>query len=155
MNRPSTSTAARAILLGLAVGSRSTLGVAAPLWARARARGSTPARYAVALAVSGEITADKLPIAPSRLAGPGAAVRVLAGGLGGALLARGFGQPVPATAGISGAAALLGAAAGVRWRALWGTGRAAWMGAVLEDAAAIGMARASCAGWPETRPARG
>lgn len=151
MKAPTASTTARAILLGLAAGSRSTLG-AAPLWAGARARGSVPVRRAVALAVTGELAADKLPNAPSRLAGPGTAVRVLAGGLGGALLARGLGQPVLATAGVAAAAAPLGAVIGVRWRGLWGTGRGAWVGAVLEDAAAIGLARAACSGWPENRP---
>lgn len=146
------STTARALLLGLAAGSRSALGAAAPLWAGAKARGSVPVRCAVALAVTGELAADKHPNVPSRLAGPGAAIRVLAGGLGGALLARGLGQPVLATAGIAAAAAPLGAVVGARWRAVWGTGRGAWVGAVLEDAAAIGLARAACSGWPEARP---
>lgn len=154
MNRPSTPTTVRAILLGLAAGSRSTLGAAAPLWAGATTRGSAPVRCAVALAVSGELAADKLPNVPSRLSGPGAAIRVLAGGLGGALLARGLGEPVPAAAGIAAAAAPVGAVAGVRWRALWGTGRAAWVGAVLEDVAAIGLARASCARWSRDLPER-
>ncbi|GAA1107736.1 hypothetical protein [Nocardiopsis metallicus] len=158
MTAPTDLTAAtvtRAVLLGLAAGSRSTLGAAGPLLAGARSRGSRPAQYAIALAVTGELATDKLPCAPSRLAGPGKAVRVLAGGLGGALLARGLGQPVLATAGIAAAAAPVGAAAGVRWRSLWGTGRGAWVGAVVEDAVAIGLARAACAGWPGTRPGRG
>jgi uncharacterized membrane protein len=155
MNTPTASTTARALLLGLAAGSRSTLGAAAPLWAGARARGSVPVRCAVALAVAGELAADKHPKAPSRLRGPGGAARVVAGGLGGALLARGLGQPVLATAGIAAAAAPLGAVAGVRWRSLWGAGRGAWVGAVLEDAVAIGLARVSCSGWPRTGPERG
>lgn len=152
MTAPTASTTARAILLGLAAGSRSSLGAAAPLWAVARSRGSVPLRCAIALAVTGELAADKHPNVPSRLSGPGATSRVLAGGLGGALLARGLGQPVLATAGIAAAAAPLGAVIGVRWRALWGTGSWAWAGAVLEDAAAIGLARAACSGWPETNP---
>ncbi|MGW5877587.1 hypothetical protein ACWFMI_13695 [Nocardiopsis terrae] len=151
MRVPTASTTVRAILLGLAAGSRSTLGAAAPLWAGARARGSVSGRCSVALAVIGELAVDKLPWAPSRLEGPGTAVRVLAGGLGGALLARGLGRPVLATAGIAAAAAPLGAAAGLRWRSWWGTGRGAWAGAALEDAAAVGLARAACSGWPRAR----
>ena len=135
------STVTRAVALGLAAGSRGTLGPCAPLWARARAEGHAKARRLSMVTIAGELAADKTPGIPSRTAGPMITLRALSGAAGGALLARELGSPVALTAGIAAAAAPVGAMAGVRWRARWGTHRSPWVGALLEDAVALTLAR--------------
>ncbi|WDZ88587.1 hypothetical protein [Nocardiopsis sp. HUAS JQ3] len=145
------SGAGRALLLGLAAGSRSTLG-GAPLWHSA----GTGKRALMALAALGEFSGDKLPGIPSRTAAPSLTARVVSAGTGGALLARGAGaSPVLATV-LAAAAAPVGTLAGVGWRRYWsGTGRPAWIGGVVEDACALALARTACRGLPADGSARG
>lgn len=132
------STAVRAAALGLAAGSRSSLGPCAPSWARAGAREGKCRQCSTALAVAGELALDKMPGVPSRTSGPVLALRVLSGAMGGGLLARGLGERVVPAAAIAALAAPVSAAAGVGWRAGW-TGPP-HVDAVLEDAAALALA---------------
>ncbi|NKY99554.1 hypothetical protein [Nocardiopsis alborubida] len=136
------SGAARALLLGLAAGSRSTLG-GAPLWHSA-GKGK---RVLLALAALGEFSGDKIPGIPSRTATPSLTARVVSAGTGGALLARGAGaSPVLAVV-LAAAAAPVGTLAGVGWRQYWSaTGRPAWIGGAVEDACALALACAACRG---------
>lgn len=134
----------RAVLLGVAAGSRASLGVGAPVL-RAGARG--PVRAGTLLTVAGELVGDKLPQTPSRLDPPGPQSRLLSGGLGGAALARGAGRGpggvlLAVAAGVAGAAA--GTWGGAAWRA-WSAGRRPdWQGALVEDATAITLAALAC-----------
>lgn len=146
MRPPFPSTVVRAVALGLAAGARGTLGPIPPLWARARAEGRTKARRLAMAAVAGELAVDKVPGIPGRTDGPGTALRALSGAAGGALLARELEGPVALTSGIAAAVAPMGAKAGVRWRARWSTHRSPWVGAVLEDAVALTLARVAVSG---------
>lgn len=138
----------RALALGVAAGSRSSLAVAAPTLAPPPGPGApsprgAAARTAALLAVAGEIAGDKRPEAPSRLAGPGAALRVTAGAVGAVQLARrratGAAPAVAAAlAGAAGAAA--GAYGGAAWRGLAVGRRPDWPGAVAEDVVALSLA---------------
>ncbi|MFD6952850.1 hypothetical protein A6A08_24585 [Nocardiopsis sp. TSRI0078] len=135
----------RTAALGLATGSRGTLG-SAPLWAA-----SGPGkRVSMALVVLGEFSGDKIPGIPSRLAGPSLVARIAGAGTGGALLARSLGGSAALGAVVAAAAAPVGAAAGVGWRRYWnGTGRPGWIGGVLEDVCAVALAGAACRGVSE------
>ena len=133
----------RAALLGLATGSRSTLGIAA--LAASADRVHPVLRGAVLLASAGELTGDKLPQTPSRTEAPGLAARVVLGAVSAALLARRGGSSaariaVAATAGSAGA--VVGTYAGARWRAVAADrfGRDL-PGAIAEDLAAVTLAR--------------
>ncbi|GHD15693.1 hypothetical protein GCM10007147_03350 [Nocardiopsis kunsanensis] len=134
MIRP--STAVRAAVLGLATGSRSSLGPCAPLWSRAHGRKGL--LCSTVLAVAGELAMDKVPGMPGRTTGPVLALRVLSGAVGGGLLARGLGERVVPTAVIAALAVPASAAAGVGWRAGWSG--PAHVDAVLEDTAALTLA---------------
>jgi uncharacterized membrane protein len=139
----------RSLLLGLAAGARSTLGLFGPVAAGAvRPPGSpgaaTAARAGGALGILGELVGDKLPAAPDRTAGIGTLVRALAGAAGGFQL-RGTGGsgPLPgwaaAAAGAAGGAA--GTWAGYGWRRLVASrGLPDWPAALAEDAVALTLA---------------
>ena len=134
--------AARAALLGVATGCRTSLGVAAPLLG-APAGGSGPrtaGRVGLALGVVGELVGDLLPATPSRLAFPGPQARAVAAGVGGALLARRAGVTVllPAAAAVAASAAgTWGGAAWRRWAARHGPD---WPAALAEDLVALALA---------------
>ena len=147
--------AARALLLGAATGSRSSLGLGAPVLAdwRARRKAGTGswARASGAVAalsgVVGELVGDKLPSAPSRLEPPSPQIRAGSGATGSVLLSRhASANPlVPALAGALGAAA--GTYAGAAWRG-WAVDRVPdWQAAVVEDVVALLLARAAVRGW--------
>ncbi|ARU52099.1 hypothetical protein CBR64_12070 [Cellulosimicrobium cellulans] len=148
-----TTLLARALALGVAAGSRSSLGVAAPVlggWVGGRARGSGDGpgalgvlvRGTAAAGVAGELVGDKLPQTPSRLDPPGPVFRLASGALGGVLLARRRTGPVgvvaAAVAGAAGAA--VGTWGGAAWRRLAVGSRPDWPGAVAEDAVALTLA---------------
>ena len=141
-------------LAGAATGSRSMTGLAgltlsAPPGAAAQPDRTLDRPWVKAtsvLAAAGEIAADQLPAAPSRLAPPGLASRVAAAAATGVIVAR----RGPGSAGVAEVAACVTAATGtavatawlgVKWRA-WASARFGrdWIGASLEDAAAIGTA---------------
>jgi uncharacterized membrane protein len=141
---------ARAGLIGAASGSRGMLGVAAlAVSAGRRTPGAPITTAALVVAAVGELVADKLPNIPSRLTPPIFAGRLVSGALGGAILCyRQQRDPVAVTA-----AAVVGAAAGaaaawggVNWRRFaTSTFGGDLPGALVEDAAAIGLARAAVA----------
>ncbi|MBO1752557.1 hypothetical protein J4G33_12160 [Actinotalea sp. BY-33] len=112
----------RSTVLGLAVGGRSSLGVAVPVLAATRGRrGVGPAllRGSVRLAVLGELVGDKMPGIPSRTDAPVLGARVASGALGGLGLALSEGRSAAKAvlASVAGAAgAWAGSYAGVEWR---------------------------------------
>jgi uncharacterized membrane protein len=145
----------RSAALGAAAGSRSTLGVAAPVFTRWQDRSTAPlltrrehalARLPKALllcVVGAEVAGDKLPQTPSRLKPPVLGVRLTSGASGGVALARRAGAlPAgPAVAGLLGAAA--GSFGGFAWRT-WADRRVPdWQAALAEDAAAVLLALAA------------
>lgn len=142
----------RAAALGAATGARSTFGLTALALTIPRRsirntgwiHGPWPGRIAV-LACAGELVGDKLPATPSRLESAPRVARIALGGLSGGLLAHretrsGMHTALGVIAGVTGAAA--GTHLGASWRI-----RAAQRiggdlpGAVVEDAAAIALAR--------------
>jgi uncharacterized membrane protein len=138
----------RSALLGLATGSRSSLGFAGPVLTAPRGSGpgrsSLPGKVATTVAVAVELVADKQPGAPSRLGGAGLPSRLLGGFEGGARLATrsGANGALPATAGV--AAAAVGSVAGAAWRR-WATTRMpALTAALLEDGVAVALAAVAC-----------
>ncbi|MCO7275512.1 hypothetical protein [Cellulosimicrobium cellulans] len=142
-----TALLARALALGVAAGSRSSLGVAAPVlggWVGGDGPGvvGVLVRGTAAAGVAGELVGDKLPQTPSRLDPPGPVFRLASGALGGVLLARRRSGPAgvvaAAVAGAAGAAA--GTWGGAAWRRLAVGSRPDWPGAVAEDAVALTLA---------------
>ncbi|MFC8596933.1 MULTISPECIES: hypothetical protein [unclassified Isoptericola] len=143
----------RALALGLAAGSRATLGVAAPLLGPAPAhrapthglrRPAGALRLVGGLAVAGEIVGDKLPATPSRLDPPGPNVRAGSGAAGGLLLAVRHHATAGSTiaAGLAGAAGgVVGTGAGAAWRAAFA--KRGWPdlpAALAEDVVALTLA---------------
>lgn len=135
--------ACRAVLLGVAAGCRSSLGVAAPLLG-GRAAVSGPRRLVravVALGVVGELVGDLLPVTPSRLRPPGPQVRTATAAVGGALLARRAGVGVLLPAVLAAGASAAGTWGGAAWRR-WAARRGPdWPAALVEDAVALTLAR--------------
>ncbi|WP_432494415.1 hypothetical protein [Kineococcus gypseus] len=130
----------RSALLGVAAGGRSTLGLAGPVLLSSgpgALRGGRPAAALSALALAGEVVADKLPSTPSRLGTGALSGRVASGLLGGAALARRqhARRALPALAGAAGA--LAGSYAGASWRAWAGRRAPDLRGALAEDVAAV------------------
>jgi uncharacterized membrane protein len=127
----------RSALLGWAAGARSTLGLAAPALSQGRRRAVL---IGASVAAVGEVVADKLPVAPSRLEHHGPLLRAASGAGGALALARREGaRPViPALAGAAGGFA--GSYGGAAWRS-WAGGRMPdWKAALVEDAVAISFA---------------
>lgn len=131
----------RSALVGVAAGSRSTLGLAQPFLV-ARHRG---VRVLGLLAAGGELVGDKLPSAPSRLDPPGPAFRAVAGALGAVTLGRRAGsRSVPAVlmaAALGAAASTAGTWGGAAWRRF--AAARGWPdlpAALGEDAAAVTLA---------------
>ena len=94
--------------------------------------------------MTGEVVADKLPIAPSRLEHGGAVLRAASGLVGATVLAaRAGARPLaPAVAGAVGG--LAGAYGGAAWRS-WAVGRLPdWQAALAEDAVALTAAAIAC-----------
>jgi uncharacterized membrane protein len=130
---------ARALLVGVATGGRSTAGFTAlawsapdtdPKWLR-----SAWTRGLTALSAVGEGVVDKLPKTPSRLDPPGLIVRVVAGGLSAGHLSRRHGYSGLAGVVAGSAGAVLGSLAGSRWRSLAATQFGPDLpGALIEDA---------------------
>jgi uncharacterized membrane protein len=133
-----TALAVRSVLLGVAAGSRASLGVAAPVLAGGRAPAS--ARAATALGVVGELVGDLLPRTPSRLLPPGPQARAVSAAVGGALLARraGAGMVLPAL--LAATASAAGTWGGAAWRRWAGRHGPDWPAALAEDAVALVLA---------------
>ncbi len=149
----------RAALLGAATGGRSTSGPAVlalivPAGERHRPASwlaSSRSTAVVLLAAAGEFGLDKYPGAPSRLAPAGFVPRVLLGGLAGAAVCAHVEQTEEprrwaAPAAVAATAAVAGALAGARWRALVHRSPVPdWLGALAEDAVVLALAAAACA----------
>lgn len=139
----------RAAALGIASGSRSAAGLAAVAATSRRddpdaAVATLGGRVGTAvsgLLAAGELVADKLPSAGSRLATPALVARLVFGGGAALLLARRHAAPVllPTLVGVAGAAG--GAYAGAQWRSLaherFGSDRP---GALVEDGVTAALA---------------
>lgn len=124
---------ARSVALGLAAGSRSTLGLAGAAWVTSGGVGRTVAAGLVAA----ELAADKLPQAPSRLEPQGSVPRAVTATVGGLALARRAGAHADLPVLAAGAGSALGAVLGSLWRE-----RSPWSStasALAEDAAALGL----------------
>ena len=136
--RPRGRTLRKSLLVGLAAGSRSSFGLAAPLLTSP----STRRRVLGVAAVVGEMVVDKLPATPSRLVAGQLGGRVVAGAVGGATVAARNGHaalgPVGATLGVAGS--LAGSVLGAAWREVAAQHGFAWPAAVAEDAAALALA---------------
>jgi uncharacterized membrane protein len=132
----------RSAALGVATGSRSSLGLAAPTL-------TTPAsgrlsRLAALGIVAGELVADKQPGTPPRTSATGLPPRVLDAAIGSARLAgrEGANGAAPVTAAALGA--LAGAFGGLAWRR-WASSRVPDRQAALaEDAVALALAAVAC-----------
>lgn len=152
MTDPAPSELLRPLLLGVVTGLRSQLGLAVLAWSappsgrdsRAlRLLRSGPGRIAIATAAAGEVVADKLPQTPSRLTPAPLASRLVCGAAVGALAVGRADRRttlLAAAAGVAGAGA--GAYAGATYRRTLtgrtGTPDLPW--ALVEDAAAAGLA---------------
>jgi uncharacterized membrane protein len=144
----------RSALLGMAAGSRSALGFAAPLLTTPTAtavqnRGTTPARARMGKIWAGtglvaELIVDKHPETPPRDNAGAVAARVFGGAEGGARLAarERVNGALPAVVGA--AAAMAGTCIGLGWRR-WSEGRMpALQAALVEDGVALGLAALAC-----------
>ncbi|WP_299038341.1 hypothetical protein [uncultured Pseudokineococcus sp.] len=140
---------ARSLLLGLAAGGRSTLGIAGPVLTDARPDGpGVLARVGALGAFVGESVMDKQPATPSRLEAGPLGGRVAAGGAAGAALAHrdGSSPTAPSIAGALGA--LAGSHAGLAWRT-WAASKgspftADWQAALVEDGVSVALALVAC-----------
>lgn len=90
----------RALCIGIVAGMRSMMPLALLAWSRERpAETSTPSnktsplQLLTGVAAIGEIIADKLPAAPSRLAGGPFVGRLAIGAIAGAIISRRYNQP--------------------------------------------------------------
>jgi uncharacterized membrane protein len=126
----------RSLVLGVAAGGRSSLGLLVPA-ARSGNRAVTVVAGAL---VAAEATGDKLPGVPSRLDTAPFAGRLGAGAVGAAGLAvvEKRSPVLPALVGVAGA--VLGSYAGASWRAVTDRRGRRWAGALAEDAVAAGLA---------------
>ncbi len=138
----------RAMLLGLATGGRSSLGLAALAATAERDAGSVlSSRWSARLAglvAAAELIGDKLPQAPSRLEPRGLIPRLGLGVVGAAMLAHREGNSRSRTV-LAAGLGLAGAAAGSRLGARWRTEATAKFGsrlppAVLEDLVCLSTA---------------
>jgi hypothetical protein len=132
----------RSLLLGVAAGSRSSLGPGGPM---ITAADSGPVRKLACLAsVAGELYADKQPGIPERTRAGALPARLASGAGGAGLLARrqGANAALPVLAGIVGAAA--GSFGGLGWRRRAGAWMPDWQAAVIEDGVALLLTLAAC-----------
>jgi len=135
----------RGLGIGVAAGSRTTLGLLGPVAAGAGQPRHPAVRLLATAGIAGEIVGDKLPWTPSRVAGAGPFFRVVAGAVGALQLGAG-GSPGRrlAVAGVGAAGALAGTWAGYGWRRLFARrGLPDWPAAVTEDVVALVLAAAS------------
>jgi uncharacterized membrane protein len=138
--RPVLTVVLRSAVLGLASGSRSTVGVAALAWPAPRW-----VRAGALLATAAELTGDKLPKTPSRLDLPPLTARLAAGATCGAVVARRAGRGAL----VAGGSAVVGAAAAYAGARAGAAARAARPGivtAVVEDSVALAGATVAARG---------
>jgi uncharacterized membrane protein len=136
-----------AALAGAATGLRSTVGMAALINAGVpglpRQLTGHAAQVAASLGVAGELVADKLPSAPSRLEPAGLGGRVVLAAAAGAVLARGAKDSLLPAVVVAAAAALLSARVGHDVRAAASKRVPPAAAATAEDMVALALAAAS------------
>ena len=140
-SRSSSDVLARSFAIGVAAGSRASLGLAPPLLTSSLSGPwAVVAKVVSALGVAAELTGDKLPSAGSRLEQPGPPIRMISGAVGALVLARRAeaGVLFPLLLGAAGGAA--GTWGGAAWRAAAVGRRPDWRAAVVEDAFALSLA---------------
>ncbi len=147
----------RSALLGVATGSRSSLGFAAPELTAPTKPGrlgtsSTPARVLGAAGLVGELVADKSPGAPDRTAPQGLVPRLVGAAAGATRLSERerANAALPAVAATAGA--LGGAFGGLAWRRWASTRLPDWQAALLEDGVALALAALACVPGRNRRP---
>jgi hypothetical protein len=130
----------RSGLLGVASGSRSSLGFVGPRLASA----PDDKRLPLVAVVGAEVALDKLPKVPARTQPPGLLSRLASGGVGARQLAHIAGQDasIPVLAGAAGSA--IGAFGGLAWRDWAGQRMPKWCAAVAEDLVAVSAAYVAC-----------
>jgi uncharacterized membrane protein len=132
----------RSLLLGVAAGGRSSLGLAGPTLTA----GDTGAvkKLASLSSLAGELYADKQPGVPDRTSPATLPARLASGAGGATLLARrqGANAALPVLAGVAGSAA--GSFGGVTWRRWAGSRMPALQAALIEDGVAVGLALTAC-----------
>ena len=132
----------RSLLLGVAAGGRSSLGLAAP--ALTGADNGAVKKLSGLAAVAGELYADKQPGTPARTSAGVLPARLASGAAGAGVLAKrqGANAALPVLAGIAGSVA--GSFGGLAWRT-WAGGRLpALQAALVEDGVAVLLALAAC-----------
>jgi hypothetical protein len=132
----------RSLVLGVAAGSRSSLGPAAPMLTAAD---SGPVkRLSNLAAVLGELYVDKQPGTPDRTSAAALPARLASGAGGAGLLARRQGEnaALPVLAGVAGS--LVGSFGGLAWRRWAATRMPDLQAALLEDGVALALAAAAC-----------
>jgi hypothetical protein len=132
----------RSLVLGVAVGSRSSLGVAGPTLTAADTSGLK--KLGALASLGGELYVDKQPGTPDRTSAGALPARLASGATGAGLLARrqGANAALPVLAGVVGSAA--GSFGGLGWRR-WASSRMPdWQAAVIEDGVALLLAAAAC-----------
>lgn len=132
----------RSLLLGVAAGSRSSLGLAAPTLTAADTGAAK--KLASLASLGGELYVDKQPATPERTSGAALPARLASGAGGAGLLARrqGANAALPVVAGLVGAAA--GSWGGLGWRRWAGSRMPDWQAALIEDGVAFVLAAAAC-----------
>src|SRR5215207_8506332 len=156
----------RPLLLGLATGMRSQLGLAVLAWSEPAGSGDTAAlrrlrtpagRVGAGLAAAGELVADKLPQTPSRLTPAVLSSRLATGAVVGALASGATDRRTRALAGavgVAGAAAGTYAGAAYRKAAADRTSLPDLPFGLAEDAVAAGLAGTAVRVWPQRTPWR-
>jgi uncharacterized membrane protein len=132
----------RSLLLGVATGGRSSLGVAAPTLTALDT--GTVKKLPHLAAVVGELYLDKQPATPERTGAGPLPARLAAGAAGGGLLAKrqGANAALPVLAGLAGSAA--GSYGGLAWRRWAGARMPDLRAALIEDGVALLLAAAAC-----------
>ena len=132
----------RSLLLGVATGSRSSLGLAAPALTAADAGAGR--KLACVAPVVGEVYGDEQPGVPDRTSAGALPARLGSGAAGAQRLAgrQGANVALPVLVGAVGAA--VGSFGGLGWRRWAGARVPDWQAAVLEDAVAVALALAAC-----------
>jgi len=132
----------RSLLLGVATGGRSSLGIAGPTLTAADT--GVVKKLASLVSVGGELYVDKQPGTPERTSAAALPARLASGAGGGGLLARRLGAnaALPALAGAAGSAA--GSFGGLAWRRWAGHRMPDLQAALIEDGVALTLAVAAC-----------
>ncbi len=161
------------LLIGVATGGRTSVGLAALAWSGPSGDATPPvnahdttrhsnapsstlgsplswfrrrwSKPAQSAALIGELIIDKLPSTASRLEPPGLALRIASGSTSATALAQRNADPIWPAVAVGALGAVAGSLIGARWRALAARrGRSDFGPALLEDAVALAIAVYAC-----------